>query len=171
MELSIASILAESAARHPDRAAVVLGESRVTYAELWEQARRYAAVLRAHGIGPGDAVALMLPNVPDFPRTYYGALALGAVVVPVHALLTAEEIAFVLADARVKAFVCAAPFLAAGRAAAEKAGVTLLAVMVPPPGPGEPGPQVPQLDAFAASADPITAFVRRGPLDDAVVLY
>ena len=171
MELSIASILAESAARHPDRAAVVLGESRVTYAELWEQARRYAAVLRAHGIGPGDAVALMLPNVPDFPRTYYGALALGAVVVPVHALLTAEEIAFVLTDAKVKAFVCAAPFLAAGRAAAEKAGVTLLAVMVPPAGSGEPGPKVPQVDALAASADPITAFVHRGPLDDAVVLY
>jgi len=80
----------------PDRDAVVLGPQRITYASLWEQSRRYARVLQDAGVGPGDRVALLMPNVPDFPRAYYAILSLGAVVVPVHALLVAREIGFVL---------------------------------------------------------------------------
>ena len=93
MSLTIASILAESAVRHADRTAVVLGDLRLTYAQLWGHALQYAAVLRDKGVGPGDKVALLLPNTPHFPLAYFGALALGAVAVPVHALLKAEEIA------------------------------------------------------------------------------
>ena len=74
------------------------GPAKITYAELWEQARRYGAALEALGIAPDDRVAIMIPNVPDFPRAYYGILAAGGVVVPVHALLTAEEVAYVLRD-------------------------------------------------------------------------
>ncbi|MBA2550973.1 MAG: AMP-binding protein, partial [Nocardioidaceae bacterium] len=99
MSLSVATILAESAHRHPDKVAVVQGEQQVTYAELWQQALRYAAVFRDRGIERGDRVALLVPNVADFPRCYYAALALGAVVVPVHALLTADEVAATLRDA------------------------------------------------------------------------
>ncbi len=109
--LSIASILAESAARHPGRTAVLLGEGRTTYAELWEQTRRYATTLRDRGIGPGDPVAVLIPNVTDFPRVYYAVLALGGVVVPVHALLRAEEIAYVIDDSGAKLLVCAGPLL------------------------------------------------------------
>ena len=83
--LSIAAILAESAQRYPDRVAVVLGPQKVTYEELWREVRLYATVLRDRGIGPGDQVALLVPNVPDFPRFYYAVLSLGAVVVPVRA--------------------------------------------------------------------------------------
>ncbi len=129
MTLSVATILAESALRHPDRTAVVLGPETVTYRQLWEQARRYAAVLRDRGVGPGDKVALLLPNITDFPRAYYGALALGAVVVPVHALLTASEIQFVLEDSGSKVLVCAGPLLGEGARGAELAGVDLLTVM------------------------------------------
>ncbi|MGB6061066.1 MAG: AMP-binding protein, partial [Candidatus Aquilonibacter sp.] len=82
--LSLASILAESATRHPERTALVAGQERIGYARLWEEARRYAARLRAMGVGPGDRVAILVLNTPDFPRAYYGVLALGAVVVPVH---------------------------------------------------------------------------------------
>src|SRR4028119_985849 len=96
MSLTIASILAESAVRHADRTAVVLGDLRLTYAQLWGHAKQYAQVLRDAGVGPGDKVALLLPNTPHFPLAYFGTLALGAVAVPVHALLQAEEIAHVL---------------------------------------------------------------------------
>ena len=72
--LSIAAILAESAQRYPDRVAVVLGPQKVTYEELWREVRLYATVLRDRGIGPGDRVALLIPNVPDFPRFYYAVL-------------------------------------------------------------------------------------------------
>ena len=68
MSLTLASILAESAERYPDRDAVVLGSQRISYADLWDQTRRYAAVLAERGVGPGDTVALLMPNVPDFPR-------------------------------------------------------------------------------------------------------
>ena len=59
---------------------------------------------------------------------YYAILSLGAVVVPVHALLVAREIGFVLTDSQAKMLVAAAPLLAQGAPAAEQAGVPLLAV-------------------------------------------
>ena len=80
--LSLASILAESARRVPDKVAVVEGDQRVTYAELWRDARRYAAGLVEQGLGAGSRVALVCPNVTDFVRAYYGILAAGATVVP-----------------------------------------------------------------------------------------
>ncbi len=75
--MSVASILAETAHRMPDNVALIFGDAQITYGELWKQTRGYAGALRSRGIGEGDAVALLLPNVPDFPRAYYAVLALG----------------------------------------------------------------------------------------------
>src|SRR4051794_2645881 len=105
MTLTLAAVLAESATRYPDRDAVVIGPQRITYSQLWEQTRRYAAALSEAGIGPGDRVAMLMPNVPDFPRVYYAILSLGAVVVPVHALLVSREIGFVLTDSQATVLV------------------------------------------------------------------
>ncbi len=163
MSLSLAGILAEASIRYPDRDAVVLGTERITYAQLWEQARRYASVLRSAGVGPGDKVAMLVPNVPDFPRVYYAALTLGAVVVPVHALLVAREIGHVLRDSEAKVLVAAAPLLAGGVPAAAAAGVPLLAVLG--------GEGVDRLDLLAADAPPVVSYVERDPQDDAVILY
>jgi long-chain acyl-CoA synthetase len=163
MSMTLAAILAESATRYPAKDAVVLGESRITYRDLWDQARRYAAVLRAEGVGPGDKVALLMPNVPDFPRVYYAALSLGAVVVPVHALLVGREIAYVLRDSGATVLVAAAPLLDQAMAGAAEAGVRLLATMG--------GEGVDRLDLMAASAEPVPACVQREPEDPAVILY
>ena len=165
MALSLASILAEAALRHPDRTAVIFGPNRIYYRDLWEQARRYAAVLAAQGIEPGDRVAVLLPNVPDFPRAYYGILALGAVVVPVHALLTAQEIAYLLTDSGAKLLICAGPLLVAGEAGAGQAGVPWLSVMA------SDAPLQSALDAQAAAVEPVAAWISREPEDDAVILY
>ncbi|MGS0685362.1 long-chain-fatty-acid--CoA ligase [Nakamurella sp. GG22] len=167
MSLTLAAILAESATRHPDRDAIVIGQQRTTYATLWEQTRRYARVLRDAGIGPGDRVALLMPNVPDFPRAYYAILSLGAVVVPVHALLVAREIGFVLTDSQAKMLIAAAPLLAQAIPAAEQAGVPLMAVM----GDDAEGREAPRLDQLAADVEPIAAYVERKPDDEAVILY
>ena len=72
MSLTIASILAESAVRHADRTAVVLGDLRLTYAQLWGHALQYASVLRDRGAGRGDKVALLPPNTPHFTLAYFG---------------------------------------------------------------------------------------------------
>ncbi len=163
MSLTLAAILAESAQRYPDRDAVVIGPQRISYRQLWEETRKYAAVLREAGVGPGDRVALLMPNVPDFPRVYYAILSLGGVVVPVHALLVAREIGFVLTDSRAKLLVAAGPLLAQGAPAAEQAGVPLLAVLG--------GEDVTRLDLQAAEAEPIASYVEREPDDEAVILY
>ena len=165
MSLSLASLLAESALRHPDKPAVVFADRPTTYRALWDSARRYAAVLRERGVGPGDRVAILLGNTPHFPIAYYGALALGAVVIPVHGLLRAEEISFVLRDGAAKVLVCAGPLLGEGAKAAELAGVPVLAVM----DGGDAG--VERLDTAAAATEPLAAHVLRDPADDAVILY
>jgi long-chain acyl-CoA synthetase len=164
MSLTIASILAESAVRHADRTAVVLGPTKVTYRELWHGARQYAAVLRERGVQPGDRVALLLPNTPHFPLSYFGVLALGAVAVPVHALLKAEEIEYVLRDSGARTLICAAPLLGEGAKGAELAGVPVLAVM-------DSDTTVDRIDELAAVASPIDTVVPREPGDTAVVLY
>ena len=126
--LSLATVLAEAARRYPDKVAVVDGERRVTYDELWLEARSYAAGLRALGIGPGSTVAMLAPNVLDFPRVYYAALAVGATVVPVHLLLTADEAGYVLRDSGTDLLICHSSQLAMGRAAADAAGVAVVTV-------------------------------------------
>ena len=162
MTLSLASILAESALRHPDQVAVEFGDQRITYAELWEQSRRYAAVLADRRIEPGDRVALLMPNVPDFPRVYYAILSLGAVVVPIHALLIAREIEYMLRDSGAKMLIAAAPLLAQGAPAAQAAGVDLLGVL---------GGDADRLDLLAADATPTASYTSRQAEDEAVILY
>ncbi|MFD8283058.1 long-chain fatty acid--CoA ligase [Streptomyces solisilvae] len=168
MTLTAASVLAETAERRPDHPALVFGSERITYAELWHATRRYAAVLRDHGVRPGDRIALLLPNTPHFPMVYYGVLALGAVAIPVHGLLRADEIVHVLGDSEAKALVCAAPMLTEGAKAAEAAGVPLLTVMVED-GTDHDGP--PRLDVLAERAEPLDRLVPRAPDDLALVLY
>jgi long-chain acyl-CoA synthetase len=165
MTLSLAGILAESARRYPEKTAVVFGSERVSYAGLWEEARRYGAVFAARGVGPGDRVAIMMHNLPDFPRAYFGTLAAGGAVVPVHALLTADEVAYVLADSGAKLLVCAGALLAAGANGAKKAGVPCLSVC--------PQGEVADADlsVLAAATEPLEGYVTREPEDDAVVLY
>jgi long-chain acyl-CoA synthetase len=163
--ISVAAVLAESAKRTPDSIALVVGEDQVSYADLWRQARGYAGALRARGIGPGDAVAVLIPNVPDFARVYYAILSLGAIVVPVHALLKAREIEYVLQDSGATLLICAAPLLAEGAAGAAASGIDVLTVMAPDDGGWA------RLEAEAGSAEPIRTYEPCRPSDVATILY
>ncbi|MCG7421687.1 AMP-binding protein [Micrococcus sp. ACRRV] len=71
-----------------------------TYAELLELVQATAGVLRRQGVGPGDRVALLMPNTLAFPAVYYGALWLGAVVVPLNPLSTDRELEYFLTDSQ-----------------------------------------------------------------------
>src|SRR5262245_33737931 len=106
MTLNLATLLEDSARRHPDRDAVVLGDTRLTYAQVNGAANQVAQALVERGIQPGDRVALSCPNLPYFPIVYYGILKAGAVVVPLNVLLKGREIAYHLADSGAKAYVC-----------------------------------------------------------------
>jgi long-chain acyl-CoA synthetase len=104
--LNIASLLEDSARKHPHRDAVVLGDTRLDYADLDALANQVANLLVSRGIQPGDKVALSCPNLPQFPAVYYGILKAGAVVVPLNVLLKRREVAYHLQDADVKAYLC-----------------------------------------------------------------
>lgn len=168
--LSVASILAESAVRHADRPALHFAGTTITYRQLWDQTRGYAGALRDRGIGPGSRVAMMVPNVPDFARVYYAALALGAVVIPVHLLLKSTEIAYVLRDADADVFVVAAPLLTEALPAAAEAGVPVVTVLLPADTPAPAG-DLPRLEQEAAAAAPIVRHTPTSPNDPATILY
>ena len=103
---NLASLLEDSAEKHADREAVVLGETRLTYAQVDGAANQVANLLAARGIGAGDKVALSCPNLPYFPIVYYGILKAGATVVPLNVLLKGREVAYHLDDCDAKAFFC-----------------------------------------------------------------
>src|SRR6516165_466874 len=98
MNANLACNLIATAQRTPDRTAIMLDATRMSYAELDEATARLAGFLRARGIGPGDRVGVMLPNVPEFAVVYYGILRAGAVVVPMNVQFKQREVSFYLDD-------------------------------------------------------------------------
>ncbi len=103
---NLAGLLTDSARTYPDRTAIVLGDTRLTYAQVDAFANMCANLLVARGIGPGDKVALSCPNLPYFSIVYYGILKAGATVVPLNILLKGREVAYHLADSDAKAYFC-----------------------------------------------------------------
>ena len=95
---NLAHHLTTTAKEHGERPAVRLDDLVLSYDELLDGARRVTALLQSRGVGPGDRVGLVLPNVPPFPVLFYGALAAGAVVVPMNPLLKAREVKYYLED-------------------------------------------------------------------------
>ncbi|MCW2818899.1 MAG: long-chain-fatty-acid--CoA ligase, partial [Marmoricola sp.] len=95
---NLADNLTATADKHGDRPAVKLDDLVLTWAEVREGARRVAGMLKDKGVGPGDRVGMVLTNVPPFPVIFYGAVALGAVVVPMNPLLKAREVKYYLED-------------------------------------------------------------------------
>ena len=155
--MNVADLLLRTTARQPDRPALLLGADVTSYAELAEAAARVAALLAAAGVGPGDRVGVMLPNVPQFAAIYYGVLRAGAVVVPMNPLLKAREIGYYLADSGARLLF--AWHTAAGEARAGAGDAALLVV--------DP-------DTFAALLAPhapADGAVRRAGDDTAVILY
>ncbi|MCA0421459.1 MAG: AMP-binding protein, partial [Proteobacteria bacterium] len=70
----------------------------LSYRELAEKTRSLAAGLAARGIGFGDRVGVMLPNIPAFPLTWLALARIGAIMVPVNVRYTPREVAYVLTD-------------------------------------------------------------------------
>ena len=85
----------------------------ITYAELQDEAGRFAAGLIAAGVGRERRLALLLLDVIEFPVAFWGALRAGVVPVPVNTLLPAELVAYILADSRAEAVIVSAALLPA----------------------------------------------------------
>jgi long-chain acyl-CoA synthetase len=115
---NLATLLEDSATKYPDRTAIVLGDTRLTYAQVDSFANMVANLLVSRGIEPGDKVALSCPNLPYFTIVYYGILKAGGTVVPLNVLLKGREVAYHLDDSDAKAYFCfeGTPELAMGEA-------------------------------------------------------
>lgn len=108
VQLNYADIWTRVAAALPDRPAVVSSDGILTYRELAERAARLTALLRAHGIGRGDRVALFTHNRPEQVIALFAALGMGATPVPLNFRYRAAEAQELLDDCDARAVVFAA---------------------------------------------------------------
>jgi long-chain acyl-CoA synthetase len=97
-ELPVYAFLDQTAARVPDRIAIIFAGMELTYGELKLLTDRFQAALQSLGVQKGERVAVHLPNCPQFAIAYYGLLKAGAVFTPVSPLLSADEISKQLKD-------------------------------------------------------------------------
>jgi len=126
MHLNLGTILEASAKARPHHTALRLNQFALSYAQLDRAARGVAHGLRQRGIGPGDHVAVMIPNVPEFSIAYFGILYAGCTVVPLNVLLTAPEVAYHLQDSEARLLIAHPLFAEPASKGASEAGIPRL---------------------------------------------
>ncbi len=91
-------LLDQTVSRFPGNTAFIYYGTKITYAQFSSLANHFASGLKRLGLKSGDRVAIALPNIPQYPIAFYGALRAGAVVVPTNPLYTEREMQHQLAD-------------------------------------------------------------------------
>jgi long-chain acyl-CoA synthetase len=164
---NLATIVRESAKASPDKPAVAFDGGTMTYAQLDALSDSCAEGLCGIGIKPGDAVALQLPNIPQFLVAYFGILKAGAVVVPMNVLFKARETAYCLSHSDARALITWGGMAdEAGKGAAE-AGVSDVFVV----GPAPDGTSMTAFTDLLKPAPPRRPLAVRDPMDTAVVVF
>jgi len=127
------AVVLGAAAARGDRAALVdgVGGAVLTYADVVDGVRRCAAGLAAHGLGRGDVLAIMMPNLPEFALAYHGALTAGATITTLSPLSSVEEAVHQLHDTRTRFLVTVPTCLDVARRAARRTGVERVYVLGP----------------------------------------
>ncbi|TWG98218.1 long-chain acyl-CoA synthetase [Nocardioides sp. J9] len=174
---NLAGFLENSAQAYPDRTAIVLGDTRLSYPQLDGVANQVANLLVSRGIQPGDKVAISCPNLPYFTIVYYGILKAGATVVPLNVLLKGREVAYHLGDSDAKAYFAfqGTPELAIGAEAhagfQEAAGCEHFFVITADPAAASPIEGTETLGQALAGQAPTFDTVEVDDDDTAVILY
>src|SRR5215472_7833476 len=102
--------LARAALVYPDKLAVIYGARRFTYREFYERCRRFADALRRRGIGQGDTVSVLAPNVPALLEAHFGVPMTGAVLNALNYRLDAGSIGFILGHGNAKLLIVDSEF-------------------------------------------------------------
>ena len=107
IELGVADPIRWWARLTPDKAVIVdrVAHRRLSYAELNDDADRWAVLLAARNVGAGDRVAVLSGNRPEVVALFYGCARVGAALVPLNWRLSAVELGRVLDDAKVSLIV------------------------------------------------------------------
>ncbi len=156
---NFADTLTAAAQADPDHPAVKLDDIVISYGMLEAAVARAAGVMRDKGVAEGDRVGMQLPNVPYFPIVYFGALRLGAVVVPMNPLLKDREVGYHLSDSGARLMFGWHQFADAAVAGSEEAGTECITVT-----PGE-------FEQLVGSAEPVEEVTERADDDAAVIIY
>jgi len=164
--LSPLSFLARAAMVYPRRAAWIHGDRRADYRIFYARCRRLASALAARGVGLGDTVAVLAPNIPELLEAHYGVPMTGAVLNAINTRLDAATIAYILDHGAAKAVLVDRELAAVMKDALARATVTPLVIDINDQayaGPGEPIGAV-DYESFIAEGDPEHAW--RGPADE-----
>ncbi len=153
--LSPLSFLLRAARLWGRRTAIIHGARRITYAEMLARSRRLASALAEKGVGPGDTVAVIAPNVPALLEAHYAVPGLRAVLCPINTRLDSAGIEFILRHSEAK-------ILLADRELAPNVSRALAAMADPPhlidiadaDMPGLPALAATEYEAFLAGGDP-----------------
>src|SRR3954468_7892548 len=156
---NLTHMLEETVGQYGDRTAIKLDDLEISYDALDAGAKGVAGFLKSKGIGPGDRVGLMLPNLPYFPFAFYGVLRLGASVVPMNPLLKEREVAFHLGDSGAKPVVAWSQSADPARAGREEAGADCIVV--------EPG----EFEKQVGETEPVEDIAERDDEDTGLILY
>ena len=162
------NFLARAAAVYPEKVAVIDGERRFTWREFDARCRRFADGLRRWGIGAGDTVAVLAPNVPVLLEAHYAVPMAGAVLNALNYRLDATSIAFILNHGQARLLIADREFAPVVRDVLGRLGRELPVIEIADaPGVNGPGPmQFANLEYedFIAGGDP--GFVWSPPADE-----
>jgi malonyl-CoA/methylmalonyl-CoA synthetase len=103
--MNLAKVLAERAARHPEKPAVVFEGTPHTYREFFREVERYTAMLHALGVGKGDRIAVQLTKRMEFLFLHFAVLSVSAITLPLNPDYRAEEVEYFLSDSGSSLFV------------------------------------------------------------------
>jgi fatty-acyl-CoA synthase len=165
LPLTPVQFLERSAQIWPDRIAVRHGTQAYTYREFEARCRRLASALARRGVGRGDTVAVMAPNVPALLEAHYAVPALGAVLNALNYRLDARTIAFCFAHGEARALITDGEFAPVVKAALGQLQRAPLVIDIDD-AQGPPGERLGAIgyEALLAEGDP--AFDWPGPSDE-----
>jgi fatty-acyl-CoA synthase len=165
MALTPLSFIRRSATVYANRTAIVHGATRRTYAEFYARSRQLASALSQRGIGTGDCVAVMLPNIPAMLEAHFGIPMTGGVINALNYRLDAKAIAFILDHGEAKVLLTDTEFAPTIREALELAENKPVVIDVnDPEGPGGDALGEMDYEDFIATGDP--AFDWSFPADE-----
>ena len=109
--MNLISLLESATKDIPDKTAIIEGQERVSFRDLWNHVGRLAGAYTALGIKEGDKIAVCLPNCKEYVYAFLGALKIKAVAVPLKQALTSYELKNILKDCRPGLFITDNQFL------------------------------------------------------------
>ena len=109
--MNLKLMLEEAAGRYGRKTAIVLGDRRLSYAELDETSNKVANALIRTGVNKGDRVAMLLPNSPEFAIIYFGIVKAGSIAVPLDITYKVDELASLFDNCQPKVLVAESPTL------------------------------------------------------------